>query len=327
MSQWIAGICTGHNAGVCLLKDGEIVFSIEEERLSKAKHDGGPILSMMKILDYTDKLDYLVISGLKFHPEAKIDCFIEYSGEELYQGIARRLGLIEQPKNMLTNAQSPQVINMSDNHHQLHSSIAFYYSGFETAVSVIVDSCGSSHLFSQIEHIEGRPENLGDKNVYFETESFFDCSYDKGIQAIYKKMMCDNGKSFTIENNYDPRRRGLHAGGPGYADSYKLVADEVAGIGKVWDSVTDYCGFHINECGKTMGLSAYGCENDELPDLFLDDTANRDLIKAYYPHRAELNVFKYKFLDDADWANDDLTKSPFSVLFVFSFSKASTTAL
>ena len=32
---WIAAIARGHNAGVCLLKNGEIVFSIEEERLSR----------------------------------------------------------------------------------------------------------------------------------------------------------------------------------------------------------------------------------------------------------------------------------------------------
>jgi carbamoyltransferase len=306
MSQWIAGVSTGHNAGVCLLKDGEIIFSVEEERLSKAKHDGGPILSMMKILDYTDKIDYLVVAGLKHHPDAEPPSLIEYSGESLYQGIARRLGLIEQHYDIQrqVNAQSPQVINMSDNHHQLHSSIAFYNSGFETAVSVIVDSCGSCTKFSQIEHIKGRPENLGDKNIYFETESFFDCSYEKGITPILKKMMCDNGKSFTIEKNYG-------FGGQRDANPYKLVADEVAGIGKVWDAVTDYCGFHINECGKTMGLSAYGCENDEMPDLFRDDdTANRDLVKAYYPHRSELNLFKYRFLNDADWSNDDdLTKS------------------
>ena len=34
---WIAGIASGHNAGVCLLKDGEIVFAIEEERLTRQK--------------------------------------------------------------------------------------------------------------------------------------------------------------------------------------------------------------------------------------------------------------------------------------------------
>ena len=59
---YIAGIARGHNAGVCLLKDGEIVFAIEEERLSRYKYDGGPFASMIKILDYTDKIDYLAIS-------------------------------------------------------------------------------------------------------------------------------------------------------------------------------------------------------------------------------------------------------------------------
>jgi predicted NodU family carbamoyl transferase len=39
---WIAAIARGHNSGVCLLKNDEIIFSIEEERLSRSKYDGGP---------------------------------------------------------------------------------------------------------------------------------------------------------------------------------------------------------------------------------------------------------------------------------------------
>ena len=39
---YIAPVARGHNAGVCLLKDGKIVFLIEEERLSRRKYDGGP---------------------------------------------------------------------------------------------------------------------------------------------------------------------------------------------------------------------------------------------------------------------------------------------
>ena len=43
MSQWIAGLLARvYNSGLCLLKDGEIVLSIEEERLSRNKYDGGP---------------------------------------------------------------------------------------------------------------------------------------------------------------------------------------------------------------------------------------------------------------------------------------------
>ena len=35
MTQWIGAITRGHNGGAVLLKDGEIVFSIEEERLTR----------------------------------------------------------------------------------------------------------------------------------------------------------------------------------------------------------------------------------------------------------------------------------------------------
>ena len=287
MCQWIAGIATGHNAGVCLLKDGEIIFSIEEERLSRSKHEGGPILSLMKILDYTDKIDYLVVSGLKEKPNEP-ENRIEYTQEPLYQGIARRLGLIKQPLTDYLEDQSPQVINMFDNHHKLHSANAFYNSGFEKATSVIVDSAGSSKKLL----IDG------DINVYFETESFFDCSYVKGISSLYKKMMCTHGRSFKVKEcafyQYDQE----------FNNTFELVVDEGAGIGKVFDAVTDYCGFHINECGKTMGLSAFGSINDELPDLFHGDTANKDLVKAYYPNRAELNISKYSFLNKDDYTKD-----------------------
>lgn len=55
---YILGISRGHNAGVCLLKDGEIVFALEEERLSRSKYDGGPYAAMVKVLEYTDKIDF-----------------------------------------------------------------------------------------------------------------------------------------------------------------------------------------------------------------------------------------------------------------------------
>ena len=78
MSQWIAAITRGHNGGICLLKDGKIVFAIEEERLSRQKYDGGPFASMVKILNYTSKLDYLVIGNCileknKQNPKLKKD--------------------------------------------------------------------------------------------------------------------------------------------------------------------------------------------------------------------------------------------------------------
>ena len=43
MSQWIAAISRGHNGSVCLLKDGEVVVNLEEERLTRFKYDGSPL--------------------------------------------------------------------------------------------------------------------------------------------------------------------------------------------------------------------------------------------------------------------------------------------
>ena len=86
---WIAGIARGHNSGVCLLKDGKVVFSVEEERLSRQKYDGGPFASMIKILDYTDKIDYLVVAHTQSLQETAPR--VDYTGDDVYTGMARKL--------------------------------------------------------------------------------------------------------------------------------------------------------------------------------------------------------------------------------------------
>ena len=137
MTQWIAAFARGHNSGVSLLKDGEVVLSIEEERLSRKKYDGGPLASMVKILEYTDRLDYLVIAHTQPLNQAGT---IDFTGEDMYTGLARKLGLIDRKADLYDH---PQVIDMSHIHHKLHASCAFFRSGFESAVAVIVDGAGT----------------------------------------------------------------------------------------------------------------------------------------------------------------------------------------
>ena len=90
---YILGIARGHNAGACLLKDGKVVFSLEEERLSRQKYDGGPYATMMKVKEYTDKLDYIFVSHTQSLKETagKVD----YTGDDVYTGLARKMGFIE----------------------------------------------------------------------------------------------------------------------------------------------------------------------------------------------------------------------------------------
>ena len=255
---YIAGIARGHNAGVCLLKDGKIVFSIEEERLSRYKYDGGPLASMVKILDYTDKIDYLVISHTQGHDEPIND----YVRQDVYSALARKLRLIDDIDT--------QVVKYHDQHHRSHAACAFYRSGFEKASAVIVDGAGTF-----IERQDGQ--------TMFEVESIYDCSYPANFEEVYKHFG-GNGPWRTEHYNGDGK-------------GTEVIVNDKAGIVKAYEAVTRFCGFDSIEAGKTMGLFPYG-EPDKAPKIYEKFGANKNLIVPTYPNGALVNEEAYTELDD-----------------------------
>jgi len=276
---WIAAITRGHNAGVCLLKDGEIVFSIEEERLTRQKYDGGPFATMLKILDYTKTLDLLVIA----HTTPKETAGrIDFSGEDLYTGFARKLGLIDRKGDRFNH---PQVLDLSHVHHKLHAACAFYRSGFDTAVAVIVDGAGTFiELHNNNETITG-----------WETESIFECEYPASFTTKYKHIGIREPMAGAVIKNYPGNLYGEHT-------THDARIGDHAGIVKVYEAVTEYCGFTAIEAGKTMGLFPYGEPTDKIPPLF-DTTgtyvsSNRNLIVPRYPNGAVINANLYEYLSD-----------------------------
>ena len=272
MSQWIAGIARGHNGGVCLLKDGEIVFSVEEERLTRFKYDGAPLASMTKILDYTDKLDYLVIAHTQ-PDESRLD----YSGDTIYAGLARKLRLIEKPD---------QVLDMHKWHHKMHASCAFYRSGFSSAVAVIVDGAGTFI-----------PMQMNNEEVMvWELESIFDCAYPDNFKTLYKHQ----GSRGPIPSYHNLEYSSDREGEEG---THELIIDDSAGIVKAYEAVTQYCGWSPIEAGKTMGLFPYGGLVDYFPNIYSTPrgsdwkTTDRNLIIPTYPNGALVNAGRYKKLN------------------------------
>lgn len=280
---WIAGLARGHNATVCLLKNGEIVFSIEEERLSRYKYDGGPFAAMMKIKEYTDRLDYLVVA----HTQKLSDTAgrIDFTGDDVYTGFARKMGLIDRKADIHNH---PQVIDLSHVHHKLHAACAFYRSGFDEAVALIVDGAGTFIPLNW-----GREEIIG-----WETESIFKCNYPAEFKTMYKHIgtrgpnTCSVAKEFPSHLYDEPNQ------------THEAVLSERAGITKVYEAVTEYCGWASIEAGKTMGLFPYGKENDKIPKLFdqssIVSMSNRNLIVPTYPNGAKVNSEIFDFLNDHD---------------------------
>ena len=290
---WIAAIARGHNSGVCLLKDGEVVFSIEEERLSRQKYDGGPFASMVKILDYTDKIDYLVVAHTQ--PLKETAGKIDYSGDDMYTGLARKLGLIDQKSNT-TSYEHPQVIDLAFMHHKLHSACAFYRSGFDSAVSVIVDGAGTFI-----------PLNVNNEQVMsWEVESIIDCDYPAEFNTKFKVY----GTREPIPGGLTKMPSDMFGEN---GEMHDAIVSDRAGIVKVYEAVTQYCGWSGIEAGKTMGLFPYGKPNDKIPKLFDEESiyplSNRNVIVPNYPNGAIVNSGIYDFLNEVNQleTKDDLT--------------------
>ena len=295
MTQWIAGIARGHNGGVCLLKDGEIVFAVEEERISRRKYDGAPLASMMLIKEYTDKLDYLVIAHTQM---AAKDCpVLEYSFEPAYVGLARKMGLIEDLSGQDPKKGHSQVIDLGNIHHKLHAACAFYRSGFTEAAALVVDGAGTFIDFS----IMDRQETV------WEVESIFDCTYPKEINTVWKHL--GTRGPATTATIPDMEAKEVY---PTEKGTFEYLLDETCGIVKAYEAVTQYCGWHAIEAGKTMGLFPYGKPNPEVPKIFKKfGTVDRNVMIPTYPNAGHVNVHEYPFLDehpDPDDPKSDLTK-------------------
>lgn len=122
----IIGINRHHNASVCLLRQGEIIFHLEEERLTRHKRDKVPYFSLLSCLKYTSKIDHLSISGMVPLPKAENLC------EDMYTTILSKYI----KDNFIWH-------DLSKLHHESHAACAFYNSGFDKAICVIVDGSGS----------------------------------------------------------------------------------------------------------------------------------------------------------------------------------------
>ena len=238
----ILGINPGHNGSAAFLVDGELKFYIEEERLSRSKYDGNPYRGILEALPYG--IDVLVIGGTSEQlPQ------LPWTGEDPYSALVRK----HNPK--------VQVINFGRSHHMGHAAEAFYNSGFEEAVAVIVDGAGSHAAF-------GIEEN-GQPNPGWETESIIDCSYPATFEEKYK----------SFGGNYDTR--------PFYAN--ELVMDNSVTIVKTYEAVSQYLGFGFIEAGKTMGLAPYGKEDDGIPNLFINGRGDKNTFTPIYPSGALVN--------------------------------------
>ena len=223
MTYNILAINPGHNGSAALVKDGILDVYIEEERLSRFKRDGNPYRAMLKIMD-KNHVDLLVIGGTGQEVHR-----LPWTGDDSYSALVKKF------------FPQAQVVKMGNEHHLQHAASAFYASGFDEAVALVVDGCGS------LQDIKLENEQQNNDLQGYETESIYKCSFPGDIQPIFKRY----------SNNF------------GYAmnetiDGITYDVDGAITTVKSYEAVTQYLGWNFIEAGKTMGLSPYGKKDPKI---------------------------------------------------------------
>lgn len=159
----ILGISTTHDAGATLLRDGELVAAVNEERFNRTKHYGYlPFESIQYCLEKgeisSEDLDVVAVPSEVLRTDARLllDADVETTNISRSKfSLTRRLtrNLTETARQVSErNTKIPQYarqVTFPDgqevhmvNHHQAHAASAYYTSGHESSLVVTLDGLG-----------------------------------------------------------------------------------------------------------------------------------------------------------------------------------------
>lgn len=223
-----------HNCSVCIIEDGIVRLLIQEERITRKKHDSS---CSNKFLDFicsqVKKIDNLIL--VNFFSEEKINSILNFFN---YRHIKY--------KNVIVD---------DHNHHLYHASSAFYGSGFDEAICLVIDGWGSNYQITQYTYGT-------------ETTSIYHFKYPADFKILYKNITYDPNRNEVIdiesyENMFD----------------YEVNLSHHLDIGVMYGTVSKEIGFGRLDGGKTMGLSSYGNESEDIPPLLIGGISNMNLFK------------------------------------------------
>lgn len=230
-----------HDVSACLLRDGEIAYAIEKERITREKHDTG---FHQEVIDYC-----LAAEGITLDDVAHIvrNCYVlpveDLEARLCYEDVPEFLDADERKqvaKSPLYLAKSDKVVTLS--HHLAHAYSAFAACPFEEGVVMVVDGVGN---YCADVREPGQPLE-GVNPLARESESYYRFKGAK-LEAI-KKVWLDPVRGFL-------------------SDEFFFMP----GLGALYSRVSAYIFADWNKCGEVMGLAPYGRPGSFEPLLSMND--------------------------------------------------------
>lgn len=286
---------TGHEAAVTLLLNGEIYEIILEERITGNKHD-----------------NYL------FHVYEHISKFYEQYGiDKIYYINGTDQEFVEMDQGLekyKLSSNNFEIEREGWEHHLYHAASGFYQSGFEEAACIVIDGWGADYRIDalldmaevEITEDQRKEAEAWDETMFLESTSIYYASYPSNFELVWKNLIIPSPQPRGFIQDYFP-----YDFFEMLVESDKISVNSCYDIGIMYGTVTRHLGWVRDECGKTMGLAAYGKYNDEFPPLNLDNGlanmnvfySNRIFNTTNYPELRHHGDFQKKA--DLAWAIQD----------------------
>ena len=146
-----------HDSSACIVRDGEVLFAVAEERLSRTKHDARfPVLAIRACLDFAavrpDDLDFICQGWSKPHVGFLHDLRCYASGKQpvdsraLLNSTRHFVSMWHQRSGDHRFTQSFGATKARFrfvDHHLAHAISAYAFSGFDDAAVLVLDGRGS----------------------------------------------------------------------------------------------------------------------------------------------------------------------------------------
>jgi len=217
-----------HDVSACLLRDGEIAFAINKERLTRKKHDGG---FYQKVVDYC-----LTAEGISLNDVDLVvrNCYVlpveDLELRMLSQYVPEVMDdqeRIQAKSNPLYLSKSNRVVTVS--HHLAHAYSAFAACPFDDGVVMVVDGVGNYAA-----DVAEPGQLTGNVNLLArESESYY--RFGGSQLETLKKIWLKPVRGFLSDEFYF-----------------------MPGLGALYSRVSIYTFAHWNKCGEVMGLAPYG---------------------------------------------------------------------
>jgi carbamoyltransferase len=154
-------ISQGHDSAAALVVDGEFVFGVAEERISRRKHTGDfPIGAIRSCLDWAslrpDEIDEIV-HGFDYAPYRAMYALDPVS-RELYGTVLSREAFALQVARALPEFPLERVRHVD--HHLAHAASAYLTSGWDECLVVVIDGMGEAHAATIYHAHDGQLEIL-----------------------------------------------------------------------------------------------------------------------------------------------------------------------